>query len=203
MDVLLNAYENSLAVSRSNDASGNNSKAKKNPSHLLPPRFRSSSSSASSSSHSTNRLSDTSLYSQITGQPRRTAEPRRPIKDYNPPPVPVVSNSRFSTTTYEGSYYPPQAQLRARTPDRGDRDRSRAPTPAEEYAKSVITRSNSPQPQYRYQQQQQQQDRTPYYNAVQAQHGRSLIDLNFDAPAPMLYPNNTGNTTVSRNPFRP
>ena len=40
MDVLLNAYENSLAVSRSNDALGNNSKSKKNPSHLLPPRLQ-------------------------------------------------------------------------------------------------------------------------------------------------------------------
>ena len=96
MDMLLNAYEHSLMVPKSNDASGNKTKLNKNAmnvSHLLPLHFHSSASSSSSSSHSTNHLSEAFLYSQTTGLPRRTTEPCRPIKDFTPPPVPIVPNS--------------------------------------------------------------------------------------------------------------
>ena len=45
------------------------------------------------------RLSDGSLYSQVTGLPRRTAEPRQPIKDKNA----NLLSSRFSVTTSRSS----------------------------------------------------------------------------------------------------
>ena len=45
------------------------------------------------------RLSDGSLYSQVTGLPRRTAEPRQPVKDKNA----NLLSSRFSVTTSRSS----------------------------------------------------------------------------------------------------
>lgn len=45
----------------------------------------------------THRLSDGSLYSQVTGVPRKTAEPRQPVKNAN------LLSSRFSMTTLGSS----------------------------------------------------------------------------------------------------
>jgi len=55
--------------------------------------FTDSDHSHSNHSHS-NRLSSGSLYSQVTGKPRRTAEPRQPVKNAN------LLSSRFSMTSF-------------------------------------------------------------------------------------------------------
>jgi len=69
-----------------------------------------------------NRLSTGSLYSQVTGQPRRTAEPRQPVR---------VASSRFSQETFDSDK---------------SRKLKRVPVPATEaetYARSI---RESPEP---------------------------------------------------------
>ncbi|KZT74043.1 hypothetical protein DAEQUDRAFT_807755 [Daedalea quercina L-15889] len=68
-------------------------------------------------------MSDESLYTHITGQPRLTAEPRQPARN----PRDLLP-SRFSDTTL-GSH-----EMRKLEKDRAERER--APTPAQEYARS-------------------------------------------------------------------
>ncbi|KAH9842471.1 uncharacterized protein C8Q71DRAFT_801907 [Rhodofomes roseus] len=68
-------------------------------------------------------MSNESLYTHITGQPRRTPEPRQPAR--NPR---ELLPSRFSDTTL-GSH-----EVRRLEKDRAEQDRS--PTPAQEYARS-------------------------------------------------------------------
>lgn len=113
-----------------------------------------------------NRLSGTSLsassiYSQVTGMPRRTAEPRQPVKNARD-----LLPSRFSGTSYSNStrseHLPPPPPLNLL-------ETSRPPTPAQEYARLVSTN-----------QVQQVPPRGSYW----------------------LMPNDTGNTNISRNPFR-
>ncbi|KAI0333135.1 hypothetical protein GY45DRAFT_1320075 [Cubamyces sp. BRFM 1775] len=70
-----------------------------------------------------NDLAQESLYSQVTGQPRRAPEPRQPVRN----PADLLP-SRFSNTTYSSWLTPdptPGPQVNA------------APTPAQEYARSV------------------------------------------------------------------
>jgi len=117
MEKLIGAYEYSRAGSRvgSDRVSSRDSRA-----------F-----SDSSRSHS-NRLSNGSLYSQVTGVPRRTAEPRQPVKNGN------VVGSRFSMTTLASSTHSTRREL------------TRPPLPttdAEVYAASV---RQSPEPRGTY-----------------------------------------------------
>lgn len=87
--------------------------------------------SDSSRSHS-NRLSNGSLYSEVTGMPRRTAEPRQPVKNGN------VVGSRFSATTLASSTHSSRREL----------TRPALPTTdAEVYAASV---RQSPEPRGTY-----------------------------------------------------
>ncbi|KIJ63333.1 hypothetical protein HYDPIDRAFT_156112 [Hydnomerulius pinastri MD-312] len=80
-------------------------------------------------SHGPHRLSAGSMYSQVTGVPRRGPEPRQPIKT-NP------LTSRFSTTTLGSAVYKkPNVLKRELTP--------KPPTDAEAYATSV---RQSPEP---------------------------------------------------------
>ncbi|KAK7688883.1 hypothetical protein QCA50_007574 [Cerrena zonata] len=110
-----------------------------------------------------NRLSGTSLsagsiYSQVTGMPRKAAEPRQPVKNARD-----LLPSRFSGTSYTNSTrsdpLPPPPPLNLIEIDR-------PPTPAQEYARLVSTNQVPPRGSY------------------------------------WLMPNDTGNTNVSRNPFR-
>ena len=64
-----------------------------------------------------NSMSAGSLYSQVTGMPRRTPEPRQPVKE-NPDQLP----SRFSLSTFSSSVHLPK---------------SSAPSEAESYAKAM------------------------------------------------------------------
>jgi hypothetical protein len=82
--------------------------------------------SHSSHSHS-NRLSSNSLYSQVTGKPRRTAEPRQPVKNAN------LLSSRFSMTSFGSDNSQPNKLTRPPLPA----------TDAEAYAASV---RQSPEP---------------------------------------------------------
>jgi len=68
-------------------------------------------------------MSNDSLYTHITGQPRRTPEPRQPARNAR-----ELLPSRFSDTTL-GSH-----DVRRLEKNRAERDRS--PTPAQEYARS-------------------------------------------------------------------
>ncbi|KAH7890062.1 growth factor receptor domain-containing protein [Phlebopus sp. FC_14] len=75
-------------------------------------------------SHDANRLSAGSMYSEVTGVPRRGPEPRQPVKT-NP------LTSRFSTTTVGSSVHKkPSVLKRELTPPK-------PPTDAEAYATSV------------------------------------------------------------------
>ena len=77
------------------------------------------------------RLAEESLYSQVTGQPRRAPEPRQPVRDapLAPRARPDVPSSRFSgSTTYSSWLLPdPPTHPAPHVP----------PTPAQEYARSV------------------------------------------------------------------
>ncbi|KAI8974261.1 hypothetical protein BD414DRAFT_424620 [Trametes punicea] len=64
-----------------------------------------------------------SLYSQVTGQPRRAPEPRQPVRN-----AADLLPSRFSNTTTYSSWL---------TPDPPAQPAYSAPTPAQEYARSV------------------------------------------------------------------
>ncbi|TBU41363.1 insulin-like growth factor binding protein [Dichomitus squalens] len=70
-----------------------------------------------------NELAQESLYSQVTGQPRRAPEPRLPIRNV---PAPDVPHSRFSGSTTYSSWLVPDPPLQ-----------HSAPTPAQEYARTV------------------------------------------------------------------
>lgn len=71
----------------------------------------------------TNDLAQESLYSQVTGQPRKAPEPRQPVRN----PADLLP-SRFSNTTTYSSWL---------TPDPPAVPVHSAPTPAQEYARSV------------------------------------------------------------------
>ena len=119
MDKLLDAYEYSRAGS---------SRA---PSPL--PSLRSYESDRHSHKASTadrarttnEKLAQESLYSQVTGVPRRAPEPRQPVHD-----VPREMPSRFSNSTTYSSWLLPEGPAHSSSPHL-------APTPAQEYARSV------------------------------------------------------------------
>lgn len=108
-------------------------------------------------------LSADSMYSQITGLPRKTAEPRQPVRNAR-----ELLPSRFSGTSYTNSTrsdpLPPPPPLNLIEP-------SRPPTPAQEYARLVSNNNSNVQ---------QVPPRGSYW----------------------LMPNDTGNSNISRNPFR-
>ena len=112
------------------------------------------------------KLAQESLYSQVTGQPRRAPEPRQPVRG-----IPDVPSSRFSNSTSYSSWLVPDP------PSHANSTTHLAPTPAQEYARSVsqlamLAQVDPPQ-------QQQQQQRGAYW----------------------LQPTHTGSTGGSRNPF--
>lgn len=72
-------------------------------------------------------MSSESLYTHITGQPRRTPEPRQPARNARD-----LLPSRFSDTTL-GSH---EVHRLERDRLERERERERAPTPAQEYARS-------------------------------------------------------------------
>lgn len=80
-------------------------------------------------------LSDRSLYSQVTGLPRMTAEPRQPVRTARD-----LLPSRFSGSSYTTSVHSPPLP-----PSRDLLDSARPPTPAQEYARMV----SQPQPEPR------------------------------------------------------
>nr|VWP02329.1 SnodProt1 [Ganoderma boninense] len=83
-------------------------------------------------------LTQESLYSQVTGQPRRAPEPRLPLRGRDVPPA-DVPHSRYSGSTTYSSWLLPDppadhSRLGAGTP----------PTPAQEYARSVSQQGHRP-----------------------------------------------------------
>ncbi|KAI0688434.1 insulin-like growth factor binding protein [Cerioporus squamosus] len=110
------------------------------------------------------KLTQESLYSQVTGQPRRAPEPRQPVHDR----VPAEMPSRFSGSTSYSSWLLPDAPAQQQP---SSTTTNLAPTPAQEYARSVSRLADLVQ-----EQPQQQQQRGAYW----------------------LHPTNTGG---SRNPF--
>ena len=75
-------------------------------------------------------LEDRSIYSQVTGLPRRAPEPRQPVRN----PRDLLP-SRFSGTSYTTSTHSAPQDLPP--PPIDLLDSSRPPTPAEEYARMV------------------------------------------------------------------
>ncbi|KAI0738023.1 hypothetical protein C8Q80DRAFT_292083 [Daedaleopsis nitida] len=73
------------------------------------------------------RLAQESLYSQVTGVPQRAPEPRQPVRG-----IPDVPSSRFSGSTTYSSWLHPDP-----TPAQAHANPDSAPTPAQEYARSV------------------------------------------------------------------
>ena len=69
------------------------------------------------------KLAQESLYSQVTGVPRRAPEPRQPVHD-----VPREMPSRFSNSTTYSSWL---------LPDPPVQQQHLTPTPAQEYARTV------------------------------------------------------------------
>ncbi|KAL5527983.1 hypothetical protein ACEPAG_6784 [Sanghuangporus baumii] len=115
-----------------------------------------------------NTMSDESIYTYLTGQPRRAADARQPVRS-GASPIPTTTldldardlerdrrpyllerdrargrglESRFSVSSYSDSSYRSRSLLdRQRSPGaRSDGSSSRAPTPAQEYALSVADR---------------------------------------------------------------
>ena len=142
MDKLLDAYDYTRAGSsrapsplpslRSYDSDRHSHKASSRGSHKAPT--------------ANDKLAQESLYSQVTGQPRRAPEPRQPVRG-----IPDVPSSRFSQSTTYSSWLLPDAPSPAN-----------APTPAQEYARSVsqlamLAQVDQPaQPQLQPQHQEQQ-----------------------------------------------
>ncbi|KAL5507676.1 hypothetical protein ACEPAH_5294 [Sanghuangporus vaninii] len=115
-----------------------------------------------------NTMSDESIYTYLTGQPRRAADVRQPVRS-GATPIPTTTldldardlervrrpyllerdrararglESRFSVSSYSDSSYRSRSLLdRQRSPgSRSNGSSSRAPTPAQEYALSVADR---------------------------------------------------------------
>ncbi|CAL1703272.1 unnamed protein product [Somion occarium] len=88
--------------------------------------------------HSGTPLSAGSIYSQVTGMPRKTAEPRQPVRNARD-----LLPSRFSRSSYSNSTrsdpLPPPVDLL---------EPSRPPTPAQEYARLVSHNQVPPQGSY-------------------------------------------------------
>lgn len=93
------------------------------------------SSKGSDRGHITNDLAEQSLYSQVTGQPRKAPEPRQPIRN----PADLLP-SRFSSPTTYSSWL---------TPDPPAMPVHSAPTPAQEYARSVVQSAQPTSPPQR------------------------------------------------------
>ncbi|KAL5487461.1 hypothetical protein ACEPAI_5569 [Sanghuangporus weigelae] len=179
-----------------------------------------------------NTMSDESIYTYLTGQPRRAADARQPVRS-GATPIHTTTldldardlerdrrpyllerdrargrglESRFSVSSYSDSSYRSRSLLgRQRSPGaRSNGSSSRAPTPAQEYALSVADREFK-------------RGRSPLGREHRSPSHR-LIDL--DDPAEeygrgagtgggrgeyWLRPTHTGNTSSSggsRNPFR-
>ncbi|PIL33018.1 hypothetical protein GSI_04467 [Ganoderma sinense ZZ0214-1] len=78
-------------------------------------------------------LTQESLYSQVTGQPRRAPEPRLPLRGRDAPPADVPHSRYSGSTTYSSWLLPdPPADRSGLGAGAGA-----PPTPAQEYARSV------------------------------------------------------------------
>lgn len=140
-----------------------------------------------------NSMSDASMYTYVTGQPRRAADARQPVRA---PPIPPAkfgsvaeaypNESRFSISSYYASVM-------------HSRDQERVPTPADEIARSFLERKRA-------------HSRSPSRNGGGPDVDYNLVDV--DRPQsrgplselargePFLRPNHTGSSGSSRNPFR-
>ncbi|THH30808.1 hypothetical protein EUX98_g3371 [Antrodiella citrinella] len=118
-------------------------------------------------------LSAVSMYSQVTGLPRRTAEPRQPVRNARD-----LLPSRFSGTSYSTSTDSGPAALPP-VPPVNLMDDSRPPTPAQEYARLVAAQQPATMAPPLHQEFQYVPPRASYW----------------------LQPAQTGATNVSRNPF--
>ena len=89
-----------------------------------------------------NRMSDASMYTELTGQPRKGADARRPVRK-----APVIAHVQLSMknldrdpnkSRFSGSTYSFASSSGLNVQKATDITRSKAPTPAEEYALSVL-----------------------------------------------------------------
>ncbi len=85
-------------------------------------------------------LEDRSIYSQVTGVPRRAPEPRQPVR--NPR---ELLPSRFSGTSYSTST---PEELQPLPPPQSFEEPERPPTPAQEYARMM--KQGQPEPRGAY-----------------------------------------------------
>jgi hypothetical protein len=120
-----------------------------------------------------------SIYSEVTGNPRRAPEPREPIKTSRRDRE-RRDMSRFSGTTHQSttapSDYQPSRHLRNLTPPRA------APTPAEEYASSMMTSTRQQSPI--------------------AEPGEIPMGAYWLEPVPTGMTTTSSNESASNNPFR-
>ncbi|TCD63976.1 hypothetical protein EIP91_004709 [Steccherinum ochraceum] len=129
-------------------------------------------------------LSAVSMYSQVTGMPRRTPETRQPVRNARD-----LLPSRFSGTSYSTSSHSGPSVLPP-SPPQNLLDDTRPPTPAQEYAKLVSTAVLLPtQPQDRL-----QSDVMATHAPLQSQYVPPRGNY-------WLQPTDTGETNASRNPF--
>ncbi|PSR73304.1 hypothetical protein PHLCEN_2v10832 [Hermanssonia centrifuga] len=89
-------------------------------------------------------LTNGSLYSQVTGMPKRAPEPRQPVRNARD-----LLPSRFSATSYATSSNHSGAQ-ETLPPPPDLLEASRPPTPAQEYARTVKLGSQQPEPRGTY-----------------------------------------------------
>ncbi|KAI5120332.1 hypothetical protein M0805_000392 [Coniferiporia weirii] len=156
-----------------------------------------------------NSMSDASMYTYLTGQQRRTADTRQPVRapavptghltgldtrvrDFDRRPSPHHERSRFSSSSYSTSSHTSSARER-----RGSPGGTYAPTPAEEYALSVVERD------------QRHGRGRGHAKPRRPEADHDLVDFD-DHPdnyeggrgGYWLRPTHTGTSGSSRNPFR-
>ncbi|THH10112.1 hypothetical protein EW145_g1556 [Phellinidium pouzarii] len=155
-----------------------------------------------------NSISDASMYTYLTGQPRRTADARQPVRA---PPVPTArlaalgthacdldrrpslhhERSRFSTSSYSASSYASSSRDRRQ---RESPDGAYIPTPAEEYALFVAERDRGHSPA-RY-------GASTDYDLVDLHGSHDEHEYRGAYDEYRLRPTHTGTSGESRNPFR-
>ncbi|KAF7794731.1 hypothetical protein EIP86_005869 [Pleurotus ostreatoroseus] len=130
MDKMLEAYEHSRA--------GSSRRSTPLPSYYDPDRNRLT---PQPTGHAT--LEDRSIYSQVTGLPRRAPEPRQPVRNPRDLLPSRFSGTSYSTSTPEGPQELPPAPLIEELVDP-----ERPPTPAQEYARLVSQNQTEPRGAY-------------------------------------------------------
>ncbi|EJD01756.1 uncharacterized protein FOMMEDRAFT_126919 [Fomitiporia mediterranea MF3/22] len=196
----LNTYEK-----RSDYLSRLHGDAKSKSSRSKSSRFRRDRDRSADKDVDLNTMSDESMYTYLTGQPRRTADARQPVRDkpaFSSRLTPLDTNardldrgrdrlaSRFSDSMYsESNYAPPRDRRRRDHSPASNASSSRAPTPAQEYALTVRDREHSPA------------NRGPAvdYGLIDLGNQKDQYGGRGDY---WLRPNHTGASSGSKNPFR-